>query len=107
MEQLTRLADTIAETYTRDLKRETGGNTVEYNGVSGQVVPHRLSSGLVDNVISAVRDDADKEAAAYKLLLRLIDITGREYRLTERGVLVMESMIRNGLMGSNKRVVHH
>ncbi|MGC9587588.1 UNVERIFIED_CONTAM: hypothetical protein PVV62_27420, partial [Salmonella enterica subsp. enterica serovar Rissen] len=96
MEQLTRLADTIAETYTRDLKRETGGNTVEYNGVSGQVVPHRLSSGLVDNVISAVRDDADKEAAAYKLLLRLIDITGREYRLTERGVLVMESMIRNG-----------
>ncbi|AHN81788.1 hypothetical protein ITQ18_002439 [Salmonella enterica subsp. enterica serovar Tennessee] len=106
MEQLTRLADTIAETYTRDLKRETGGNTVEYNGVSGQVVPHRLSSGLVDNVISAVRDDADKEAAAYKLLLRLIDITGREYRLTERGVLVMESMIRNGLMGSNKRVVH-
>ncbi|HHG0450863.1 TPA: hypothetical protein ACPSK6_004987, partial [Citrobacter freundii] len=98
MEQLTRLADTIAETYTRDLKRETGGNTVEYNGVSGQVVPHRLSSGLVDNVISAVRDDADKEAAAYKLLLRLIDITGREYRLTERGVLVMESMIRNGLM---------
>ncbi|EAO9400989.1 MULTISPECIES: hypothetical protein [Enterobacteriaceae] len=106
MEQLTRLADTIAETYTRDLKRETGGNTVEYNGVSGQVVPHRLSSGLVDNVISAVRDDADKEAAAYKLLLRLIDITGREYRLTERGVLVMESMIRNGLMSSNKRVVH-
>ncbi|WP_409243247.1 hypothetical protein [Enterobacter hormaechei] len=106
MEQLTRLADTIAETYTRDLKRETGGNTVEYNGVSGQVVPHRLSSGLVDNVISAVRDDADKEAAAYKLLLRLIDITGRDYRLTERGVLVMESMIRNGLMGSNKRVVH-
>lgn len=106
MKQLTRLADTIAETYTRDLKRETGGNTVEYNGVSGQVVPHRLSSGLVDNVISAVRDDADKEAAAYKLLLRLIDITGREYRLTERGVLVMESMIRNGLMGSNKRVVH-
>ncbi|EHL4426781.1 hypothetical protein KDP79_001137 [Salmonella enterica] len=106
MEQLTRLADTIAETYTRDLKRETGGNTVEYNGVSGQVVPHRLSSGLVDNVISDVRDDADKEAAAYKLLLRLIDITGREYRLTERGVLVMESMIRNGLMGSNKRVVH-
>jgi hypothetical protein len=64
------------------LKRETGGNTVEYNGVSGQVVPHRLSSGLVDNVISAVRDDADKEAAAYKLLLRLIDITGREYRVT-------------------------
>ncbi|MDS0011251.1 MULTISPECIES: hypothetical protein [Enterobacter cloacae complex] len=106
MEQLTRLADTIAETYTRDLKRETGGNTVEYNGVSGQVVPHRLSSGLVDNVISAVRDDADKEAAAYKLLLRLIDITGREYRLTGRGVLVMESMIRNGLMSSNKRVVH-
>lgn len=106
MEQLTRLADTIAETYTRDLKRETGGNTVEYNGVSGQVVPHRLSSGLVDNVISAVRDDADKEAAAYKLLLRLIDITGREYRLTERGVLVIESMIRNGLMSSNKRVVH-
>lgn len=106
MEQLTRLADTIAETYTRDLKRETGGNTVEYNGVSWQVVPHRLSSGLVDNVISAVRDDADKEAAAYKLLLRLIDITGREYRLTERGVLVMESMIRNGLMSSNKRVVH-
>lgn len=36
MEQLTRLADTIAETYTRDLKRETGGNTVEYNGVSGR-----------------------------------------------------------------------
>ncbi|EDW0818884.1 hypothetical protein TL53_23005 [Salmonella enterica subsp. enterica] len=106
MEQLTRLADTIAETYVRDLKRETGGNTVEYNGVSGQVVPHRLSSGLVDNVISAVRDDADKEAAAYKLLLRLIDITGREYRLTERGVLVMESMIRNGLLNSTKRVVH-
>ncbi|EAA0939516.1 hypothetical protein RVN05_00550 [Salmonella enterica subsp. enterica serovar Thompson] len=106
MEQLTRLADTIAETYVRDLKRETGGNTVEYNGVSGQVIPHRLSSGLVDNVISAVSDNADKEAEAYKLLLRLIDITGREYRMTERGVLVMESMIRNGLLNSTKRVVH-
>ncbi|MFZ5232579.1 hypothetical protein ACOY6S_18105 [Enterobacter bugandensis] len=106
MEQLTRLADTIAETYVRDLKRGTGGNTVEYNGVSGQVVPHRLSSGLVDNVISAVRDDADKEAAAYKLLLRLIDITSREYRITERGALVIESMLRNGLMNRNKRAIH-
>jgi hypothetical protein len=41
-----------------------------------------LSSGLVDNVISAVREDADKEASAYKLLVLLIDITGREYRIT-------------------------
>lgn len=106
MEQLTRLADTIAETYVRDLKRETGGNTVEYDGISGQVVPHRLSSGLVDNVISAVCDDADKEAAAYKLLLRLIDITGYEYRITERGALVMESMIRHGLMSGNKCAIH-
>jgi hypothetical protein len=36
MEQLTRLADTIAETYVRELERVTGGNTVEYNGVSGR-----------------------------------------------------------------------
>ena len=85
MEQLTRLADTIAETYVRELERVTGGNTVEYNGVSGQVVPHKLSSGLVDNVISAVREDADKEASAYKLLVRLIDIHGREYRITAHG----------------------
>ncbi|EGX7443821.1 hypothetical protein JHE55_002211 [Salmonella enterica] len=106
MKQLTRLADTIAETYVRELERVTGGNTVEYNGVSGQVVPHKLSSGLVDNVISAVREDADKEASAYKLLVRLIDIHGREYRITARGVLVIESMLRNGLMNSNKRVVH-
>ncbi|APW13300.1 hypothetical protein D4S68_18730 [Salmonella enterica] len=106
MEQLTRLADTIAEIYVRELERVTGGNTVEYNGVSGRVVPHKLSSGLVDNVISAVREDADKEASAYKLLVRLIDINGREYRITAHGALVIESMLRNGLMNSNKRVVH-
>ena len=34
MEQLTRLADAIAETYVRELERVTGGNTVEYNGAS-------------------------------------------------------------------------
>lgn len=37
MEQLQRLADIIAETYIRDLRRETGDNVITWNGISGNV----------------------------------------------------------------------
>lgn len=37
MEQLQRLAEVIAETYIRDLRRETGSNIISIGGVSGNV----------------------------------------------------------------------
>ncbi len=40
MEQLQRLAEAIAETYIRDLRRETGDNVITVDGVSGNVETH-------------------------------------------------------------------
>lgn len=46
MEQLQRLAEVIAETYIRDLRRETGSNVLTVDGVSGCVEAPLLSAGL-------------------------------------------------------------
>lgn len=106
MEQLQRLAETIADTYLRDLKRDTGSNVVEYGGVRGCVERHLLASGLVDNAIYAFRDDADKERAAYNSLLDCISFIGPEYRLTEFGYEVINTMHRKALQKKSKPVVH-
>ncbi len=105
IEQLQRLAEAIADTYVRDLKRETGGNTVEHNGVSGTVESHLLASGLVDNAMAAasgLNNAADPIAEAYKLLMDLISLDGREYQLTEHGRNVINTANRIALTKNRK-----
>ena len=94
MEQLQRLAEVIAETYIRDLRRETGDNVITVDGVSGYVERHLLASGLVDNTISAARNtcDAAYGREAYKMLMSFISLDGPEYRLTEHGVHIINFM---------------
>ncbi|AHW87586.1 hypothetical protein [Klebsiella michiganensis] len=52
MEQLQRLAEVIAETYIRDLRRETGSNILSIDGVSGNVEKHLLAAGLIGITIT-------------------------------------------------------
>ncbi|KMK44126.1 hypothetical protein [Pluralibacter gergoviae] len=94
MEQLQRLAEVIAETYIRDLRRETGGNAITVDGLSGNVEKLFLASGLVDNAVSAARtlSGAAYEGEAYKMLMEFISFDGPEYLLTEHGRQVIAAM---------------
>lgn len=108
MEQLQRLAEVIAETYIRDLRRETGDNVITVDGVSGNVEKHLLASGLMDNTISAARNtcDAAFEREAYKMLMAFISFDGPEYRLTEHGVNVINSMNTLALKKKSAMPIH-
>ena len=65
MEQLQRLAEVIAETYIRDLRRETGSNVLTVDGVSG-CVEAPLSAGLVDNAVSASKDSMTRPSRSVR-----------------------------------------
>ncbi|EMC3642942.1 hypothetical protein VPR96_003431 [Klebsiella pneumoniae] len=108
MEQLQRLADIIAETYIRDLRRETGDNVITWNGISGNVEKHLLSSGLMDNTISAARSTCGPafEREAYQMLLNFISFDGPEYRLTEYGVQVINFMNTLALKKKSVMTIH-
>ncbi|EPX3543879.1 TPA: hypothetical protein ACYE41_002690 [Klebsiella pneumoniae] len=108
MEQLQRLAEAIAETYIRDLRRETGGNVITVDGVSGNVEKNLLAAGLVDNSVSAAKDQygATFEREAYQMLLRLISLDGQEYRLTEHGRHVITVMNTISLKKNKVRTMH-
>ncbi|WP_375042340.1 hypothetical protein, partial [Klebsiella pneumoniae] len=108
MEQLQRLAEAIAETYIRDLRRETGDNVITVDGVSGNVETHLLAAGLVDNSVSAAKNQygATFEREAYQMLLRLISLDGPEYRLTEHGAYVITFMTTKALKKQSSTTVH-
>ncbi|EPU3947305.1 hypothetical protein K5R89_17070 [Klebsiella sp. TF21-TM] len=108
MEQLQRLAEAIAETYIRDLRRETGDNVITVDGVSGNVETHLLAAGLVDNSVSAAKNQygATFEREAYQMLLRLISLDGPEYRLTEHGAYVITFMTTQALKKQSSTTVH-
>ncbi|AIQ99028.1 hypothetical protein LG71_03500 [Pluralibacter gergoviae] len=108
MEQLQRLAEVIAEIYIRDLRRETGGNSITVDGVSGNVEKHLLTSGLMDNTISAARSTcgAAFEREAYKMLMAFISFDGPEYRLTEHGVHVINTMHTLALKKKSVMTIH-
>ncbi|MFY0131236.1 hypothetical protein [Klebsiella aerogenes] len=108
MEQLQRLADVIAETYIRDLRRETGTNILSIDGVSGSVEKHLLAAGLVDNTVYAAKVEygATFEREAYRMLMNFISLDGPEYRLTEHGRLVITLLNTSALKKNKVRTIH-
>lgn len=107
MDELQRLSETIAETYIRDLRRETGSNTVKYGDVSGEVERDLLASGIFDNVVCAAKDASGVfEKKAHEMMTRMIVLYGREYQLTEHGRMIIENMTRIALTKRQKPVFH-
>lgn len=109
MDQLQRLAETIAETYIRDLKRSTGSNEVINHGIIGVINKDLLASGLVDNAISAMKDmrqSDDFVRGAYEALLEMISFIGPEYQLTDHGRNVIETATRNSMAKNKKPTIN-
>ena len=108
MEQLQRLAEVIAETYIRDLYRETGSNVLTMDGVSGGVEVPLLSAGLVDNTVSLAKDKYGSafESKAYRMLMEFISFDGPEYRLTEHGRHVITVMNTISLKKNKVITIH-
>ncbi|MCT6590651.1 hypothetical protein N3553_12230 [Pantoea dispersa] len=108
MEQLQRLAETIAETYIRDRIREHGNAQFTHNGKTGEIRRELLASGLVDNCVYAARSSgkADYERKAYTMLMEMISLDGREYQVTNHGLNVIENMHRIALAKTALRVSH-
>lgn len=108
MEQLQRLADTIAEIYIRNRIREHGNAHFSHNGKTGEVRRELLASGLVDNCVYAARSSgkADYEREAYSMLMDMISMDGMEYQVTNHGLNIIENMHRNALDKTAPRVSH-
>ncbi|MDF7784136.1 hypothetical protein P4910_01200 [Pantoea stewartii] len=108
MEQLQRLAETIAETYIRDRIRQHGNAQFTHNGKTGEVRRELLASGLVDNCVYAARSSGkvDYEREAYTMLMEMISLDGREYQVTNHGLNVIENMHRIALAKTALRVSH-
>ncbi|VEC02020.1 Uncharacterised protein [Cedecea lapagei] len=108
MEQLQRLASTIAETYIRDLKRETGDNTISIDGYTGTIEASLLASGLLDNAVSSAKDRYTHgfETKAYMMLANLICLDGKEYQLTTHGMKVIDFMIKKALKKQSNNNIH-
>ncbi|WP_455817096.1 hypothetical protein [Pseudomonas cerasi] len=108
MEQLQRLAETIAETYIRGRIREHGNAQFTHNGKTGEVRSELLASGLVDNCVYAARNSgkADYEREAYSMLMEMISLDGREYQVTNHGLNVIDNMHRIALAKTAPRASH-
>ncbi len=108
MEQLQRLAETIAETYIRELIRDNGNAQFTHNDKTGEVRRELLASGLVDNCVYAARNSGkvDYEREAYSMLMEMISLDGSEYQVTNHGLNVIENMHRNALAKTALRVSH-
>lgn len=108
MEQLQRLAETIAETYIRDRIREHGNAQFTHSGKIGEVRRELLASGLVDACVNAARIScqAHYEREAYTMLMEMISLDGREYQVTNHGLNVIENMHRNALDKTAPLVSH-
>jgi len=108
MNQLQRLAETIAETYIRDRIREHGNAQFTHSGRTGEVRRELLASGLVDTCVYAARIScrADYEREAYTMLMEMISLDGREYQVTNHGMNIIENMHRKALDKTTPRVSH-
>ncbi|QGU14035.1 hypothetical protein GNG27_04970 [Leclercia sp. 119287] len=110
MEQLQRLADVIAETYVRDLIRETGSNAFSVDGVSGNIEVSLLSAGLYGNALLSSQKETGRtdEKKAYWLLADLISLDGPEYQLTDHGTSAIRKMteisLRKQIAAKNKSI---
>lgn len=95
MEQVQRLAKTIAEVYLRELKRETGGDTVTINGITKRVTLDELAFGLAGVVAYNAKQHEGKHNVLrdpYKNLMEMISIGTKPYMLTEYGLSVINRM---------------
>lgn len=108
MEQLQRLAETIADIYVRDLKRETGSDVITLNEVSKKVCPELLASGLVDNIVYFAKEEHGDayDTHAYSDMSMMISIDGREYRLTPFGRNLINVLTTNALKKQSKITAH-
>ncbi|RZF13786.1 hypothetical protein [Serratia marcescens] len=95
MEQIQRLAKTIAEVYLRDLKKETGGDTVTINGITKHISLDELTFGLVGVVsYNAKKHEGERSVLSdpYKNLMEMICIGTKPYTLTGYGVRLINYM---------------
>lgn len=108
MEQLQRLAETIADTYIRDRIREHGDNKFTHEGKTGEISRELLASGLVDNCVYAAKRNGkvDYEREAYAMLMEMISLDGREYQVTSHGLNVIDNMHRIAVRKATARVNH-
>lgn len=108
MEQIQRLAESIADTYIRELLRSNGNTTFTHGGKTGVVRRELLASGLVDNCVYAARSTgkSDYEREAYTMLCEMISLDGREYQITHHGNAVIESLHRAALTKSVPVISH-
>lgn len=108
MEQLQRLADVIAQTYVDSLRMESGSDLLTVNGITGRVDKTLLMAGLLDNAISAAKDTHgdNYERHAHAMLMRLINLQGREYLLTPHGVHTITYMLALSL-GRQTPIIKH
>lgn len=108
MEQLQRLAEAVADAYLRNRLREHGNTQFSHDGKTGEIRRDLLASGLVDNCVYAARNSgkADYEQEAYSMLMEMISLDGREYRITDHGLNVIEHMHRIALVKATPRVNH-
>lgn len=94
MEQLQRLPEVIADTYIRDIIRETGKAVFTHNTKTGEIKRDFLASGLVDNSVYAAKQTgkSDYHREAHAMLCDMISLDGRAYQITPHGIEVIETM---------------
>lgn len=108
MEQLQRLAETIADTYIRDRIREHGNTKFTHGGKTGEISRELLSSSLLDNCVYAAKSNGkvDYEREAYSMLMAMISLDGREYQLTDHGVDLIDNMHKIALRKAAAFIKH-
>lgn len=108
MEELQRLAEEISKAFIKYLKESNGNTLFESEGLRGEITVENLAHGLVVNALSAAKgsQEGDIELAAYRYLAPLINIFGSEYRITEHGLNVINTMARGALKKNTKPEIH-
>ncbi|WP_314139863.1 hypothetical protein [Buttiauxella noackiae] len=108
MDQLQSLAESIAETYVRDLRRETGSNVITVEGKSGSVDIPLLAAGLVGNalLLSQKNTGITSERDAFWILANLIILDGPEYSLTAHATSAITKLTEISLSKQSKPVIH-
>jgi len=108
MEQLQCLAESIAETYVRDLRRETGSNVITVEDKSGSVDVPQLAAGLVGNalLLSQKGTGVTCERDAFWILANLIILDGLEYSLTAHATSAITKMTEASLLKTANPIIH-
>lgn len=108
MKQLQCLAESIAETYVRDLRRKTGSDVVTVEDKSGVVEVSQLAAGLLGNalLLSQVKTGSTCERDAFWILANLIILDGPEYSLTAHATSAITKMTEMSLLKTTNPIIH-